>query len=515
MNSARSAQQPIGLSIAGVRMTLRAARFLATAVGLVILAMILARYSVIAFAGAGVLLLLSLAYASWYWPRATLMAIGVMPIFDRYVAIWLIPESLELLAHVFSEGFLLVAGIVISTRAIRAGTFVPAFRHWITVPLVGFVVIAVVSALVNGVRPFNAALGIAFTVDAMALFFLARMVAWRPHHLRVFVTVLVGIATVSALIGLAQVILNPNIFGLGAHAGRFGEGDRVGSIFNGNPNIFGGVLAIALPFTLFGGIRLPAFRWRMVCIGISFILTLALLFTFSRGAWFGLAGAFIVTALLLEWRAVLLAVVIGALAIAVGYNLPRNILELGEGTVTPTENTDFIGSTFSRFDAIDEGRDLRVIFVQQGFGLLENDLPLGVGPGRYGGAVAMTYGSPIYDDLGDEAPKRMVDNFWLHLLVEFGVLGAVAYIGIYLAAAWDLLRNAWRQPGARVVFLGGALAAMGVLAIDSLTEMILEGNTFSFVGWLLLGMASAVHWHRRHHHPEPALEPMAVPPTTG
>jgi O-antigen ligase len=107
--------------------------------------------------------------------------------------------------------------------------------------------------------------------------------------------------------------------------------------------------------------------------------------------------------------------------------------------------------------------------------------------------VAQSWGSPIYAELGDQAPQRTVDNFWLHLLVEFGILGTLAYMAIYVVAALRPLLAAWRQHGLRLVFLAGALAAMGALAIDSVTEMILEGNTFSMLAWLLVGATAAVY----------------------
>ena len=43
----------------------------------------------------------------------------------------------------------------------------------------------------------------------------------------------------------------------------------------------------------------------------------------------------------------------------------------------------------------------------------------------------------------------------------------------------------------RVVLAGSATAAI-ILAIDSLTEMLLEGNTTSFAAWFFLGVGSAL-----------------------
>jgi O-antigen ligase len=185
------------------------------------------------------------------------------------------------------------------------------------------------------------------------------------------------------------------------------------------------------------------------------------------------------------------AALIAVLGFGIANVLPRNILSSGP---SPSGGgTDIIGSTFERLTTIGEGNDLRVRFIDQGLEILGRDPILGVGPGQYGGAVAQSWGSSVYDVLGERAPKRTVDNFWLHLLVEMGILGTLAYIAIYVVAAWRPLVAAWRQSGLRLIFLAGALTAMGALAIDSITEMILEGNTFSMLAWLLVGTTAAVY----------------------
>jgi O-antigen ligase len=477
--------------VGGYRLTPHAAGFLACAAVLLIGAVGFAHYSTLAFAVVGTLLLLSLGYACWHWPQPTLIALAVIPLFDRYVVSLMIPDELHLVARLFSEGLLLIAAVVIGTRSILEGRFMRAIRQPITIALGGFLALAIGSTLVNGVPVTNAALGIAFTIDAVVLFFLASMLDWRPAHLRAIAATLVIIATVAAVLAIAQVVLSPTILGLAASPGRFGEGHRVGAFFGGNPNMLGAMLAITAPFAFFGTVSLPQRRWRWASAGIGFLLVLALLFTFSRGAWFGLAGAAIITSLLFRPRVILVAAVTAVLAFGVANVLPRNLVTASGAA---DGGTDFIGSTFDRIDTIAEGNDLRVRFIDQGLAILADEPLLGVGPGQYGGAVAQAYGSSLYAELGPRAPARTVDNFWLHLVVEFGVLGTLAYLAIYLVAAIRPIAAAWRQSGERLVLLAGAMATTGVLALDSVTEMLLEGNTFSLPAWLLLGVAAAVRW---------------------
>ena len=114
--------------------------------------------------------------------------------------------------------------------------------------------------------------------------------------------------------------------------------------------------------------------------------------------------------------------------------------------------------------------------------------------GRYGGAVAWRFGTPLYDEYTDGAVprERTVDNFWLHLLVEFGVLGTLLFataIGIALRRS---LAAARRTAGwERILIAGGAAIAI-VIAVDSIAEMLLEGNTTAFAVWFFLGLASVL-----------------------
>jgi O-antigen ligase len=85
-----------------------------------------------------------------------------------------------------------------------------------------------------------------------------------------------------------------------------------------------------------------------------------------------------------------------------------------------------------------------------------------------------------------------VDNFWLHLLAEVGVLGTVLFGLALTVAAWEALVAARAAGGWRRVACGAAGAMAVVIAVDSVTEMLLEGNTTSFPTWFFLGVASAL-----------------------
>jgi O-antigen ligase len=134
------------------------------------------------------------------------------------------------------------------------------------------------------------------------------------------------------------------------------------------------------------------------------------------------------------------------------------------------------------------------MFIRNAAPIIVDHPVIGAGPGRYGGAVAWRFGTPLYDEYteGSVPRDRTVDNFWLHLLVEFGVLGTLLFAtAIGIALRRSLAAARWSAGWERILVAGAAAIAI-VIAVDSIAEMLLEGNTTSFAVWLFLGLASVL-----------------------
>jgi O-Antigen ligase len=151
------------------------------------------------------------------------------------------------------------------------------------------------------------------------------------------------------------------------------------------------------------------------------------------------------------------------------------------------------------------GREIRVLYAQQGLRLWVHRPLLGYGVGQFGGIVAYRhdpnwnldprFGPGGFNRYGFNA--KTVDSFWLHLLVETGVLGTIAYVvWIYLLAA-PLLRDAWRRdrprenPAPAVVYWAPAALAFGALIAvfaPSLEDPLFPALMFSILGiaWVAL-----------------------------
>jgi O-antigen ligase len=467
-----------------VAMTVVAAMVITTLVGIVG-----SHFAVWIFVLAAGLLVAEVALASLRWPRAALVGVVLSPILDRYLVPGLLAPDAEVLAHLLSEALLVGVGGALIAQAVRRSALRAALDHPTVRLTLIFLLLAAISALVNVVPPGQALAGIGFTVDAVTLFVLARVVSFGPRQALMAINVLLGLVLVAAVVAIAQAILSPHLLGLSALQGRFGEAYRLAAFF-GDPNTFAAFLSASIPFALFGATGLWTARGRRFAVGGAFLLILALWLSFSRGGWLGAIGGFVVASLILDRRALRLGSVVVVLALGVALAMPRDLLCKECGA-----RPDLVGSTFGRVATVGTGQDLRTTFVANAVQIIADHPLLGVGPARYGGAAADLFGTPVYaiyatDRLFINPSQRTVDNFWLHLVVESGLLGLLVYLGMIAAALRPIMRAALSASWGRRVALAGISGAVIGLAINALTTMLLEANSVAFLFWFLLGVGS-------------------------
>ena len=452
-------------------------------------ATVAARTSPTLFVVIGGALLLLVTATAVRWPRTALLLVVLSPVLDRYVVADMLPPQLATAAHYASEALLLSVASVLGVRAWIAGRLVGAFRHPVTIALIAFTLVAAISALLNGVPPIIAVAGVVFTIDAAALFFLPRLVGFSLRQSLLAVGAIGVVVLCAAVLAIGQALLHPRLFGMVPVRGRYGEELRLASLF-GDPNVFGAFLVTALPFALIAAVRLSDRRLRWLAGAIAFVLLLALWLSFSRGAWIALVLGVATMLALVDRRALLLGALAGVLSFGTAVYMPRNLL-----VANSPARPNIVGSTVERVGQVGIGGDLRTLFVLNAVPIIRDHPVLGVGPGRYGGAVAHNYGTPIYaeydtDRLFWNPNQRTVDNFWLHLVVETGILGLATFLAAAMIPGLRVLGAARRAEGWRRIAFGGIAAATAAMAVSSVTTMLLEANSIGFAFWFLLGVGS-------------------------
>ncbi len=306
--------------------------------------------------------------------------------------------------------------------------------------------------------------------------------------------------------GLAQALL-------GAYQYYFRVGPEGFLLFGGanlraygtfeQPNPYAGYLGLILPLALGAGLgilvnvsrkgaKAPRFiDWGLLVLAtVSAVAMLAaLFFSYSRGAWIGVAAALGVTALLVlvrSKRAATLAIVLGLAALIV--------IGLGEINVVPniiTERFATVGDYFNFQDvrgvrANDENFALveRRAHWQAALEMFQDAPWVGVGFGNYAVMYPM-YALPKWDD-----PLGHAHNYYLNVLAEAGALGFVAYVILWGAIFLVVGRAAPVARGWRQGLLAGGFGMLVTLSIHNFFDNLFVHAMYIQVG-LTLGMVEA------------------------
>ena len=273
------------------------------------------------------------------------------------------------------------------------------------------------------------------------------------------------------------------------------------------PNPFGGYMNLTA--LLAGGLLIGLLsagweRWRagakavrvftardwllLTAVALVFVLTsLALLFSWSRGAWLGYAAgaAVLVVFWPRRWSRVplLIFALLAVLALATGAGLvPAVLTERLAGFAADFRLGDVRGVDINDANyAVLE----RLAHWQAAFDMARDNLWLGVGFGNYGVVYAN------YDLINWPDALGHAHNYYLNLLAETGVVGLLAYLLLWAAILWrtlSVLRRAdWPVRGIAL----GLLAIWTAVTVHHLVDKLYVNNIYIHLG-VLLGLLELV-----------------------
>lgn len=367
--------------------------------------------------------------------------------------------------------------------------------------------------------------------------------AWRAldppwPRVRPLLWVLGAIVAFNALVASAQIFLGrPSYEALGWVDMTWAKLHRAHALFD-HPNHLGHVLGFALLGLLSWFVtrqaKVPRRWWllfALLALGLSasqsresviaVVLGGALIWFLRRGR-----GRTVATALL---------VVVTLFAAQMALR-PKNMDELERrvrgvlAALKLASGEEPKGSCVRGDDGCDEEnaipqREVRILFAQQGVRLWLASPVVGYGVGQFGGIVALKHDPQWFRDprFGPDGfdmhhfEAQQVDSFWLHLLVETGLVGVLAYLLWLVFLALPLLSNVARGrpdrirgptgPGSPFAYWGlsSVLFAVLVAALSpSLEDQLLPPLLFT-----ILGLA----WVDRRRPLLPAM-PTTAPDTT-
>lgn len=310
--------------------------------------------------------------------------------------------------------------------------------------------------------------------------------------------------------GLSQAVLGIYQFGLrGDGPEHFLVLDRFYRAYGtfNQPNPFGGFLNLTAVLTL--GIflsYLPAIwveirDWRLeigdyqslisnlqspnflsaLAVGlVTAVSLLGVIFSWSRGAWLSLGVATAV--LLLFWPKKLWQ---GGLLLLIGAGLLLGGTQVGLVPASITERITSFGDDL-RFGDV-RGEDInddnyaileRLAHWQAALAMAEDHPWLGVGFGNY---------EPAYADyalINWPYPLGHAHNYYLNLLAETGVLGLLAYLGLWTAVFWQTIRVIRRADGWQRGVALGLLGVWVTLTTHHLVDKLYVNNIYIQLGAL-------------------------------
>jgi len=164
----------------------------------------------------------------------------------------------------------------------------------------------------------------------------------------------------------------------------------------------------------------------------------------------------------------------------------------------------FEAFSWTRWRAEYFGTGRLYFIVQTPIKILTHAPLFGVGPGRYGGGVAAAlHVTEAYDKLGlpfgSGGDRGFIDNSWLSLFGELGLLGILAY-GWLVVTAFKLARSLAKHRLASFD-RGFGLGLVGLLCaalIEAFLATHLEIRTFAAYLWFFVG-AAALLWYRQNY----------------
>jgi len=347
--------------------------------------------------------------------------------------------------------------------------------------ILGILAIATVATGCSPV-PVAAFKGLLKLISYLGVYALLReLLVHNPRWWDRIVAALLGGSLLTSVLGIRQLYGNTEELARWADPNSVSDGTiRIYGTLE-NPNLLGGVLLAVLPLALAALLRWQA-PWRRLYAGASLGLGLvALVLTYSRGAWMGMVASLGLMALMMAlrqtrrwpplWRrlfpVVLLVLGSAALVLLVTQVEPLRVRVLS--LVAGRE---------------DSSNNFRINVWMAALKMVEARPWLGIGPGNE--AFNLIY--PLF-----QQPKFNALSAYsipLEIAVETGIPGVLVLLGLVMTAVRSALLQL-RGDGAQVLPALAALAMIVGLGVQGLTDTIFFRPEVQVIGWFALAVLSA------------------------
>jgi len=331
-------------------------------------------------------------------------------------------------------------------------------------PILLLISVSLCLYLLNSTYPKLGFEGFRVVVQYILWFFVVNSYLTDDKKAYLIVRLLVYAGGIMGIHGIIQYIMKVPT---PAHWTDYAEGSTGTRVFSivGSPNILGSIFILMIPLCLALVLQKErSFNDRLIFFILLGAMGLSLVFTLSRGAWFGAAIALFVFCLAINPRWLfILAAGCGAMLL-----VPSVMSRI-----------QYMLSDQYRLNSMTSGRLHRY---QTGWNMFMQHKWTGVGLGHFGGAVAMNNSNLIPDTF-------YMDNYWLKTAVEMGLAGIAAFfILIFILVLWSI--RAVKQSenyDTRLVTAGGFAGLCGVI-VHNMMENVFEVQYMVAYFWVIAAL---------------------------
>ncbi len=322
-----------------------------------------------------------------------------------------------------------------------------------------------VAVLATGFSPVPLAAfkGLLKLVSYLGVYALMRqLLAAAPQWWDRITAALLAGELITSVIGIRQLYAGPGALARWSDSNSVAEGTvRIYSTLD-NPNLLGGYLLPILPLAVVALLRWQGRPQRLFAL-LSLVLgVVALVLTYSRGAWMGMVAGLGTLALLLIWRAIRHWPPFWRRTLPVLVALGGVVLLVVLVTQVEPLRVRVMSLVAGREDS---SNNFRMNVWTAVLEMIQDRPWIGIGPGN--SAFNLIY--PLY-----QQPKFNALSAYsipLEWTVEAGIPGLLAGVGLFLTAVRSGVAQ-WRSHGPLVLPSLAAVAVFVALAIQGLTDTI-------------------------------------------
>ena len=306
-------------------------------------------------------------------------------------------------------------------------------------------------------------------IQYMLWYFVVLQLLKDKKSMRTLLLVLIGVVGIMAIHGVYQFVVGVEMPATWVESSESVR-TRVYSILS-SPNIFGSLNVLVFPICFSFAVIAKQIREKIFFGVLTIFMLASLAFTYSRGAWIGAVCAIGVYVMLKNRRLIVPTIIAGLCVLIFIPSIRNRFLFMF--------SMDYLSSSMKG------GRLIRWLTALD---ILKEHPLTGLGLGQFGGAVAMNNELTTIVK-GQEISTFYMDNYYLKIAVEAGILGLVAFVWLmYQVIAISFKTIGITRDIKMKEMEMGILAGLSGVICHNFVENVFEVPLMTTLFWMLVAI---------------------------